>query len=129
MVIEILVKKKPRYIQKTCKYIESFTNGWGNIFLLTSKIIWWKWHLNFFHVIAIYGKLHNLEMHFSMSESMKVVSEFKVQWHGGYSTYLWQLVMENLKEDWQDGSAGKAVCHPNLTSCIRSSNLTVTQKD
>ena len=56
--------------------------------------------LIFFLVIAIYGKLHNLEMHFSMSESMKVVSEFKVQWHSGYSTYLWQHVMENFK-DWK----------------------------
>ena len=30
-------------------------------------------------LIAMYCKLRNLEMHFSMSESMKVVSEFKVQ--------------------------------------------------
>ena len=29
--------------------------------------------------IAKYCKFRNLEMHFSMSESMKVVSEFKVQ--------------------------------------------------
>ena len=30
-------------------------------------------------LIAMYGKICNLEMHFSMSESMKVVSVFKVQ--------------------------------------------------
>ena len=98
MVIEILVKNPQVYTENMQIYWKFLQMDGETSFCLLQKLFDENDILIFFLVIAIYGKLHNLEMHFSMSESMKVVSEFKVQWHSGYSTYLWQLVMENLKE-------------------------------